>query len=89
MLTIVHKHQLLAFYVTLSEVQNVSGGGALQSQVAIAGWCHYELQPFRWSVSVLRTEIACGYLCDRTHPHLKSRKETRQVSLAQHDYKEI
>lgn len=38
MFTTVHKHQLSSLYVTLSEVQDVSGWGVPQGQVAIAGW---------------------------------------------------
>ena len=50
MLTTVNKHQLSSLYVILGEVEDVSGGGALQDQVAIAWWCDDELQPVRMSV---------------------------------------
>ena len=50
MLTTVHKHQLSSLYVILGEVQDVSGGGTLQDQVAIARWCDNKLQAVRLSV---------------------------------------
>ena len=54
-LTTMHKNQLSALYVMLGEIQDVSGRGALQGQVAVTGRCDDELQPFRWSVRVLCT----------------------------------
>lgn len=63
MLTAVHEHQLSGVYVILSKVQDVPGGGALQGQVAIAGWCDDELQPLRQGVRVLCTELITGDLC--------------------------
>lgn len=64
MLTTVHKHQLSSLYVTLSEIQDVSGRGVPQGQVAIAGWCDDKLQPIRQRVQVLCTKIICGDFCD-------------------------
>lgn len=42
-LTAVNKQQLLGPDVMLGEVQDVPGGGALQSQVAVAGRCDDKL----------------------------------------------
>lgn len=75
MLTTVHEHQSSDLYVTLGKVQDVPGGGALQGQVAVAGWCDDELQPLGRSVRVLCTELMNGDFCHRTHPHLRNRKE--------------
>lgn len=69
-----HEHQLSGLYVTLGEVQDVAGGGALQSQVAVAGWCDDKLQPLIRSVRVLGTELIGGDFCHRTHPHLRNRE---------------
>lgn len=50
MFTAVDEHQLPALYVSLGKVQDVSGGGALQSQVTVARWCDNILQALRWSI---------------------------------------
>lgn len=69
-----HKHQLAALYVILGKVQDVPGGGALQGQVAIAGWCDDELQAIGRSVQVFCTELINCDFCHRTHPHLRNRE---------------
>lgn len=66
-----HEQQLSTLDVTLGEVQDVPGGGALQGQVAVAGWRDDELQPFWQSVRVLCTELINGDFRDRTLPHLE------------------
>lgn len=70
-----HKYQLSSLYVVLGEVQDVSGGGALQGQVAVAGWRDDELQPVGRSVRVLCTKIIYGDFCHWTHPHLRKSEE--------------
>lgn len=74
-LTTVHKQQLSSLDVTLGEVQDVPGGGALQGQIPVAGWCYNELQPIWQSVQVLCAEFIHCDFSDRILPNLETPEE--------------
>lgn len=65
-----HEHQLPAVDVSLGEVQNRSGGGALQGKVSVCGRSDDELQVLRGGVAVSGTEVIAGDFSDRVHPYL-------------------
>lgn len=87
LLTTVHKHQLSGSYVILGEVEDLSGGGPLKRQVAVARWRDDELQSLRFrSVWVLCTKIIGGDFCHWTHPHLReNRGKDGWIKLMQSD----
>lgn len=65
-----YKHQLAVIDVLLGEVQNRSGGGALQGHVSITWWCDDEFQTLWRRIWILSSKVFSGYLCHRAFPHL-------------------
>lgn len=73
-LTAVYEHQLTAVDVSLGEVQDRSGGGALQGKVSVTGGRDDKLQALGGRVAVGSTEVIAGDFGDGVHPYLTGQK---------------
>lgn len=73
-LTAVYEHQLMAVDVSLGEVQDRPGGGALQGKVSVTGGSDDKLQALGVRVKVGGTEVIAGDFGDGVHPHLWGQK---------------
>lgn len=69
-----YEHQLTALDLSLGEVQDWSGGGALQGKVSITGGHDDELQALGGGVAVGSAEVITGDFGHRVHPHLTGQK---------------